>query len=86
MLPFGKLYIFKENLASPLYINILQNIITKEGEKIPGGNWKRLFDGDPKHTSKLSTAFLDANRISVIRPPAKSPDFNIFENIWSMLI
>ena len=82
----SEIYIFKENLASPLYINILQNIIIKEGKQIPGGNWKLLFDGDPKHTSKLTTTFLDTNRISVIRPPAKSPDLNIIENVWSMLI
>ena len=47
----SEIYIFTENLASPLYINILQNIIIKEGKKIPCGNWKLLFDGDPKHTS-----------------------------------
>ena len=82
----SQIYIFNENLASPLYTSILQNVIIKEGKKIPGGNWKLLIDGDPKHTSKLTTAFLDANRISVIRPPAKSPDLNIIENVWSMLI
>ena len=31
----SEIYIFKENLASPFYINILQNIIIKEGKKNP---------------------------------------------------
>jgi hypothetical protein len=29
----SEIYIFKENLASPLHINIIQNIIIKEGKK-----------------------------------------------------
>ena len=82
----SQIFIFKKNLASPLYINILKDIIIKEGKKIPGGQWELLFDNDPKHTSKLTTAFLAENHIRVIRPPAKSPDVNITENVWSMLM
>ena len=65
---------------------MLQNVIIKEGEKIPDGNRKLFVNGDTKHISKLTTAILDTNRNSVIHPPAKSSDLHTIENIWSMLI
>lgn len=82
----SEIFIFKENLASPLYINILKDTLIKEGKRIPGGGWELFFDGDPKHTSKLTTAFLAEKHIRVIRPPAKSPDLNVIENVWPMLM
>ena len=79
------IFIFTESLASPLYIKILKDTVLKEGKKIPGGGWSLLSDNDPKHTSKLTKAFLEEKHVRTIPPPAKSPDINIIENVWSML-
>ncbi len=65
----SEIYIFKGNLPSPLYIDILQNVIIKEGKK-----------------SLVATGSCSSMVIPVIRPPPKSPDFDIIENIWYMLI
>ena len=79
------IFIFDENLASPLYINILKKTVLKEGAKIPGGGWELYLDNDPKHNSNLTKAFLAEKQVRVIHPAAKMPDTNIIENVWSML-
>jgi hypothetical protein len=79
------IFIFDENLASPLYIQILSKTVLKEGAKIPGGGWELYLDNDPKHKSKMTTAFLAEKHVRVLPPAAKMPDTNIIENIWPML-
>ena len=81
----SSIFIFKENLVSSLYINALKNTVLKEGAKIPGGGWEVLLDNDPKHTSKLTKAFLEENHVRKIHPKPRSPDVNIVENVWPML-
>ena len=81
----SEIFVFSENLASPLYIKILRDTIIKEGGKIPGGGWELYLDNDPKHTSKLTKAFLSEKHIRTIKPPPSSPELNIIENVWSML-
>ena len=78
--------IFDENLASPLYIDILTRTIIPGGNIIGGGGWELLFDGDRKHTSKLTTAFLNAQHIKRLVLPPKSPEPNVIENVWPMLM
>jgi len=81
----SEIFIFDENLASPLYISILKKTVLKEGASIPGGGWQLYLDNDPKHNSNLTKAFLADKHVSVIHPAAKMPDTNIIENVWSML-
>ena len=44
-----------------------------------------LHDGAPAHCAWATTAYLNANNVNVVDFPSKSPDLNIFENIWDEL-
>ena len=43
-----------------------------------------LHDGAPSHPARATTAYLNINNVNVDFL-SKSPDFNIFENIWDEL-
>ena len=85
------LYFFEESLNAKLY----QNIVS---ERLPPTHfapncperlkkyWYFLQDNDPKHKAKGSMKLLKrltGNRM--YKHPAKSPDFNVMEDVWSYL-
>ena len=41
-----------------------------------------LHDGGPAHRATATTAYLDVNNVNAVDFLSKSPDLNIFENIW----
>ena len=45
-----------------------------------------LHDGDLAHRARATTAYLNANNVSVVDFPPKSLDLNIIQNIWDELI
>ena len=82
----SQIFIFKENLVATLYTKILTDTIIPAGNLNIGGQWKLLLDNDPKHTSKLAKACLHENGVLPIWPSPRSPDTNIIENVWPMLM
>lgn len=80
----SKIYQFEETLTSDLFIKIAKSTLIPAGKKIKGGRWTLIMDGDPKHTAKKTTEFFAQNGVQVIKLPAKSPELNAIENIWSV--
>ena len=91
---YGKtdLYFFEENLDSDVYINILKKKLQEKkityAQKCPRGFKKnRSFCKiTTEHTSKKSMSFLRRHiGDRLVGHPARSPDLNPIEDMWSYL-
>lgn len=67
------------------YVNLLENQLQKYFELVPKENVIFHQDNAPVHTAKVAKEFFRKGRIRIIDWPARSPDFNIIENVWGHL-
>jgi hypothetical protein len=81
----SSIFIFSDNMDQVLYKHILEDTLRPAGKKLEVRGWKLYQDNDPKYKSKVVQNFLDEQRVVRLLAPAKSPDLNPIENVWSML-
>jgi transposase len=85
----GRIHVFTENLTGELYKEILKQHLMKSVEMFwPTGIWHFQQDNDPKHTSKIVSAYLTEQlciKDEMITWPPYSPDLNPIENLWADL-
>ena len=89
----SKLFFFQKNLNSALYQDILRRHLdekkltfTRNSKKRLTKKWQFVQDNSRVHTAKNSMAVLkELVGDRIISHPAKSPDLNPIEDIWSYL-
>ena len=80
------------NRSSPQFIEIIIIIyergLLRSAKKMFGADmadWILQEDNDPKHRSRLCTAWKTENGITTLDWPSQSSDANPIENVWSVL-
>ena len=54
-------------------------------QKVFPAHHRLMQDNDPKHSSKLATAYLQDNGVMWWKTPPESPDLNPIENVWGSM-
>ncbi|KAI6649511.1 hypothetical protein LOD99_11876 [Oopsacas minuta] len=77
------LCIFTDNIDAKMFIRILEGHLLTQAEIFHQDQWRLAMDNDPKHTSKVTKAFLIKNIPKQLPWPSQSPDLNPIENLFA---
>jgi transposase len=81
-----EIHLFTENMTAQRYIDIMRSTLLPATRGLP--HWVYLQDRDPKHTARVTQAWLTDNVPEFVGPedwPSHSPDLNPIENAWAVV-
>ena len=68
-----------------LFVDILRSTLLPSINTLFPDGHRLMMDNDPKHTSRCTGAWLEANEVNWWRTPPESPGLDYIENLWHEL-
>ena len=83
----SELYITRQSMNSERYVELLEQFVYPISFQLgdPATQWRFMDDNAPPHRSRVAQAFKTQSGIRSIDWPARSPDLNPIENLWSWM-
>lgn len=85
---FGNLIIFTNNLNAPNMVKIYKKALLPSAQswfKRRNENWLLQEDNEPKHRSRLCSAWKQENDVNVLDWLSQLPDANPIEKVWAFM-
>lgn len=73
------------SIDSKEYIETMKDTMLPSARKLHGGYYVFQQDNAPCHRSRLSMQWFEENDVPLLPWPARSPDLNPIENVWSYM-